>query len=632
MALSKDDSTKDYRIVGYWSSWSYYRTGNGKFTEANFEPKMYKHFNDLRQRNPHLKTLVAIGGWNEGSTKYSQMANNPGARKIFVDSVVKEYPAERGGQDQDKQAFIDLLHELHTAFQPHGYLLTAAVSAGKAIVDRAYNVPEMNKYLDFINVMTYDMHGSWEQKTGHNAPLHAGEGDDKTLTVEYAINYWLGLGAHPNKLVLGLPFYGRTFTLASPQNNGFNAPTTGPGSPGPYTKESGFIGYNEICENKGWDVKWDDKRKATYAVMGSDWVGYDNEQSIKAKVEFIKSKGLGGAMVWAIETDDFRGVCGSQKYPLLNAINQGLKGMFKHFTDLRQKNPHLITLVAIGGWGEGSDKYSQMANDPGARKTFVDSVVKFVGQHAFNGLDVDWEYPAMSAVGNGVRKNADKQAFIDLLRELHTAFQPHGYLLTAAVSAGKAIVDRAYNVSEMNKYLDFINVMTYNMHNSWKNKTGHNAPLHAGEGDDEKRTVEYITNYWLGLGAQPKKLVLGIRFYGRTFTLASNQSNGFNAPTTGPGSPGPYTKKSGVLSYNEICENKGWDVKWDDQRKAPYAIKGNDWVSYDNEQSIKAKVEFIKSKGLGGAMVWAIEADDFNGVCGSEKYPLINAINNGLNG
>lgn len=70
------------------------------------------------------------------------------------------------GNDADKQHYIDLLKELHAAFQPGGYILTAAVSAGKPTIDRAYNVPEMTKYLDIINVMTYDFHGAWENKTG----------------------------------------------------------------------------------------------------------------------------------------------------------------------------------------------------------------------------------------------------------------------------------------------------------------------------------------------------------------------------------------------------------------------------------------------------------------------------------
>ena len=70
------------------------------------------------------------------------------------------------GDPTDKEHDIALLRELHQAFQPHGFILTTAVSAGKTVIDRAYDVPEMNKYIDFINLMTYDFHGGWENKTG----------------------------------------------------------------------------------------------------------------------------------------------------------------------------------------------------------------------------------------------------------------------------------------------------------------------------------------------------------------------------------------------------------------------------------------------------------------------------------
>ncbi|CAG2178646.1 unnamed protein product [Oppiella nova] len=170
--------------------------------------KMFEQFNNLRTNNAKLKTLVAIGGNDDGSDKYSQMANNPVGRQFFVNSTIEEYPAmsardserRKVGKSADKQAFIDLLRELRTAFQPHEYLLTAGVSVDVSIVDRAYNVPEMNKYLDFINVMAFDMHGSWEHKTGHVAPLYAGDNDNETQTVQYVIDYWLRLGAQPDKL------------------------------------------------------------------------------------------------------------------------------------------------------------------------------------------------------------------------------------------------------------------------------------------------------------------------------------------------------------------------------------------------------------------------------------------------
>lgn len=155
--------------------------------EDNYGKGAFKRFNNLKREYPHVKTLIAIGGWNEGSIKYSNMAASGDSRATFVSSVVAfldkygfdgldldwEYPAARGGKPHDKQNFISLLRELKSAFADKGYLLTAATSAGKWFADPAYDIPAMSQYLDLINVMAYDYHGGWEQVTGHNAPLYA---------------------------------------------------------------------------------------------------------------------------------------------------------------------------------------------------------------------------------------------------------------------------------------------------------------------------------------------------------------------------------------------------------------------------------------------------------------------------
>lgn len=78
---------------------------------------------------------------------------------------------------------------------------------------------------------------------------------------------------------------------------------------------------------------------------------------------------------------------------------------------MKKKNPNLSTLIAIGGWNEGSAKYSQMAGDASARATFVKSVVDFCLKYDFDGLDMDWEYPA-----NRGGAPQDKQTFITLLK------------------------------------------------------------------------------------------------------------------------------------------------------------------------------------------------------------------------
>ncbi|PNF19362.1 Acidic mammalian chitinase [Cryptotermes secundus] len=359
------------KVVCYYGSWSVYRPGDGNFRIDFIDPNLcthiiytfvgiglqgdirildnwneierggFLHFNDLRKRNPSLKTLVAIGGWNEGSSTFSSVVNDASRRAAFVNNIVKfvgeygfdgfdldwEYPAQRGGAATDKAVFSLLIKELRQKFDKHGYLLSAAVAATKSSASISYNIRELGKYLDFINVMTYDLHGPWDPVTGHNAPLYAGSNDDG-LTVDAAIQYWIKEGAPSEKVILGIGTYGRSFTLSSSVNDCIiGAPATGAGHAGPYTREGGNLGYNEICENQSkYTVRWDEQQKVPFACFRDQWVGYDDIKSVTYKAEYAVKHGLGGVMIWSLETEDFLGKCNGYKYPLLTAINRVLFG------------------------------------------------------------------------------------------------------------------------------------------------------------------------------------------------------------------------------------------------------------------------------------------------------------------
>uniref|UniRef100_T1JB05 chitinase n=1 Tax=Strigamia maritima TaxID=126957 RepID=T1JB05_STRMM len=358
------------RIVCYFSGWANKRPGIGNFNADSIDPfscthfiyafaglnsetytieslgdeEEYIKFIQLKRKNPAAKVMIALGGWAEGGKKYSVMARVPERRALFVATALDflqrhgfdgmdldwEYPGaiDRDGVPEDKQNFIELIKEMYQAFYNRGYLLSAAITPAKVRVDMGYNIKEMNKYLDFINVMTYDLHGSWEGYADHHSRLFRrphDEGGYEHMNADFGIRYLLKKGAQRTKLVMGLPFYGRSFTLiAKPENKTQIGRIINRGDPGNYTEEPGFLSYYEICPNlkdEQWVKEKDEFAAVPYMYRGDQWIGYDDEESIALKSSYIRSHGLGGAMIWAIDLDDFRGICG-KKWPLISKVNE----------------------------------------------------------------------------------------------------------------------------------------------------------------------------------------------------------------------------------------------------------------------------------------------------------------------
>lgn len=301
--------------------------------------------------------MLAIGGWNEGSSRFSPMVASPERRKELIKNSIKflrqnnfdgldldwEYPSFRdGGKPRDRDNYAQLVQELREEFDRESQktgrtrlLLTMAVPAGLEYIDKGYDIPKLNKYLDWMNILSYDYHSAFEPSVNHHSPLYPMievEDDeynyDGDLNIDATIQHYLKAGADREKLVLGIPTYGRSYTLFNPDANEIGSPADGPGDMGDATRENGYLAFYEICENiktNGWKViQPNPKAMGPYAYKGNQWVGYDDENIVKRKSEYVTQMGLGGIMFWAIDNDDFRGACGGKAYPLIEAAKEAL--------------------------------------------------------------------------------------------------------------------------------------------------------------------------------------------------------------------------------------------------------------------------------------------------------------------
>jgi chitinase len=274
---------------------------------------------------------------------------------------------------------------------------------------------------------------------------------------------------------------------------------------------------------------------------------------------------------------------------------------------LKAKNPSLKILVSVGGWG--ADNFSDAALTDAARDKFAKSVTALIKRYALDGIDLDWEYPGQPGPGIKYRPE-DKENFTSLLRALRQQLDALSdergrkgndrYLLTIASAAGDYF--KHTEMDKLHAYLDWINIMAYDFYTSSAKTTGHHTGLYRSlSAGDSAAYTEASVEQHLAAGIPSQKLVMGVAFYGRSFSKVQPENNGLYQP---------YESYAGQHSYSVLARDfinkQGFKRFWDDVAKAPYLWNADSatFITYDDPASLKAKAEFVRTHHLGGIMYW----------------------------
>ena len=341
------------KIVVYWAAWEWYN-GNypssidaTKVTHINYafadigndlkvkmgypvvDPSSYQQLRDLKNQNPDLKLLISVGGWT-WSGKFSDVALTETSRTNFANSCVSfilehgfdgvdidwEYPVGGGAagnttRPEDKQNFTLLMTKLREKLDAQRqidgkqYLLTVALAASESKCDTSYELNLLHQYVDFINIITYDYHGWWDQYTDFNSLLYTPieySPQDK-FSINQTIQYYLSKGVPANKIVVGVPFYGYKYNGVTNANKGwlqtFTPISDQAESSIPYKKlVTDYIGQ------QGYTRYWHSTAKVPWLFNGSTFISYDDTISLNDKMDYILSNGLAGTMIWELSQDD----------------------------------------------------------------------------------------------------------------------------------------------------------------------------------------------------------------------------------------------------------------------------------------------------------------------------------------
>lgn len=255
-------------------------------------------------------------------------------------------------------------------------------------------------------------------------------------------------------------------------------------------------------------------------------------------------------------------------------------------------------LLSVQGYGSDGTNFSLAAKTKESREKLAQNMLEVCEKYHFDGIDIDWEYPGFNT---GTSTAIDRANYTLLMQEIYETLKAKDptYLLTAAIPGGPYLTSR-FDLANVHKYLDFINIMTYDLQSS--GRATHHTALYPSSATISGCSVDESVKSYLNQGVPAEKIVIGIAFYGKYTVSSSLGGSGSSYKSI------TYTK---ILSDYFNNPNASYYNGFDETANAPYILDYTNgyFITYDNELSVERKCQYVLNNKLGGVMVWEIGED-----------------------
>jgi chitinase len=281
--------------------------------------------------------------------------------------------------------------------------------------------------------------------------------------------------------------------------------------------------------------------------------------------------------------------------------NQNQENSLLQLVALKKEHPQLKIMVSVGGWGGCSFCSDLFASDE-HRKNFAKTTVALFKKYGIDGLDLDWEYPAIEGYPGHKYTAADKNNFTELIKALRQEMK-NDLLLTFAAGGFLKYLEQSVDWDAVMPLVDFVNLMTYDLVGGYATVTGHHTPLYGYVPGQESTAT--CVNWLLDNKVPAKKLIIGAAMYARVWENVPDRNNGLYQP-------GKFKQGVAYADFtNYFSDTSGFTYYWDKKAKAPYQynVSKKLFATFDDKRSIKEKTKFIRRKKLGGIMFWELGQD-----------------------